>query len=47
LGVIGRVQREGAVIHVLARQLIDLTPLLGRLSAEAGPLIRVESHDFH
>ncbi|WP_316976684.1 error-prone DNA polymerase [Shumkonia mesophila] len=47
LGVVGRVQREGAVIHVLARQLVDLTSLLGRLTAEAGPSIRVESHDFH
>lgn len=47
LGVIGRVQREGLVIHVLARELVDLTPLLGRLGAEAGPPIRAQSHDFH
>jgi len=47
LGVAGRVQREGAVIHVLARELVDLTPLLGRLGAEAGPPIRAQSHDFH
>jgi len=47
LGVAGRVQREGLVIHMLARQLVDLTPLLGRLTAEAGPSIKVESHDFH
>ncbi|MBE0529183.1 MAG: error-prone DNA polymerase [Rhodospirillales bacterium] len=47
LGVIGRVQREGLVIHVLARQLVDLTPLLGKLTADAGPSIKVESHDFH
>ncbi|MDX9859767.1 MAG: error-prone DNA polymerase, partial [Rhodospirillales bacterium] len=35
LGVAGRVQREGAVIHVLARELVDLTSLLGRLTAGA------------
>jgi error-prone DNA polymerase len=33
------VQREGRVVHVLARRLTDLTPLLGRLSTT--------SHDFH
>ncbi|MGH8523175.1 MAG: OB-fold nucleic acid binding domain-containing protein, partial [Gammaproteobacteria bacterium] len=32
LGVIGEVQREGEVVHVLARKLEDHTPLLGRLS---------------
>ncbi len=32
LGVIGEVQREGRVVHVLARTLEDHTPLLGRLS---------------
>ncbi len=32
LGVIGEVQREGAVVHVLAHRLEDHTPLLGRLS---------------
>ncbi|MFH0352253.1 MAG: error-prone DNA polymerase [Chromatiales bacterium] len=32
LGVIGEVQREGSVVHVLARRLEDHTALLGRLS---------------
>ncbi|MGH8581593.1 MAG: error-prone DNA polymerase [Gammaproteobacteria bacterium] len=32
LGVIGEVQREGRVVHVLARTLEDHTRLLGRLS---------------
>jgi len=39
LGVAGEVQREGRVVHVLARRLEDLSPLLGRLSTT--------SHDFH
>ncbi|MGH8568619.1 MAG: OB-fold nucleic acid binding domain-containing protein, partial [Gammaproteobacteria bacterium] len=39
LGVIGEVQREGEVVHVLARKLEDHTDLLGRLSTH--------SRDFH
>ncbi|MGH8569733.1 MAG: OB-fold nucleic acid binding domain-containing protein, partial [Gammaproteobacteria bacterium] len=39
LGVIGEVQREGEVVHVLARRLEDHTHLLGRLSTQ--------SRDFH
>ena len=39
LAVRGQVQREGRVVHVLARHLEDLSPLLGRLSTT--------SHDFH
>jgi error-prone DNA polymerase len=39
LEVAGEVQREGRVVHVLARHLVDLTPLLGRLATT--------SHDFH
>lgn len=39
LAVHGQVQREGLVVHVLARKLEDLSPLLGRLSTT--------SHDFH
>jgi error-prone DNA polymerase len=39
LEVAGEVQREGRVVHVLARRLADLTPLLGRLATA--------SHDFH
>ena len=32
MGVVGRVQREGEVIHLIAEQLIDQTPLLSRLT---------------
>lgn len=32
MGVTGRVQREGEVIHLIAEQLIDQTPLLSRLT---------------
>lgn len=39
LAVSGEVQREGSVVHVLARRLEDLSPMLGRLSTS--------SHDFH
>jgi error-prone DNA polymerase len=39
LAVHGEVQREGIVVHVLARKLEDLSPMLGRLATE--------SHDFH
>ena len=39
LSVRGEVQREGRVVHVLARHLEDLSALLGRLSTT--------SHDFH
>jgi len=39
IAVRGQVQREGRVVHVLARHLEDLSPLLGRLATA--------SHDFH
>jgi error-prone DNA polymerase len=39
LSVRGEVQREGRVVHVLARRLEDLSALLGRLATT--------SHDFH
>jgi len=39
LGVQGRVEREGDVVHVLAGRLTDLTPLLGELPTR--------SRDFH
>ena len=39
LGVQGRVQREGQVIHVIAHHLKDYTAMLGRLATR--------SRDFH
>ena len=39
LAVHGEVQREGLVVHVLARRLEDMSALLGRLATS--------SHDFH
>jgi len=39
LAVQGEVQRQGSVVHVLARRLEDLSPMLGRLATS--------SHDFH
>jgi len=39
LVVSGEVQREGRVVHILARSLEDLSPMLGRLATS--------SHDFH
>jgi error-prone DNA polymerase len=39
LGVYGRIEREGSVVHVLAGRLVDLTPMLGALPTR--------SRDFH
>jgi error-prone DNA polymerase len=39
LAVGGQVQKQGLVVHVLARRFEDLSPLLGEL--------RTSSHDFH
>ena len=39
LGVEGRIQREGEIIHLVARRLFDHTPLLGKLAPA--------SRDFH
>ncbi len=39
LGVYGRVEREGEVVHLIAGRLVDLTPLLGSLPTR--------SRDFH
>ena len=50
LGVQGRVQREGIVIHVTAEKLFDLTPALSSLTAPTGSArqpIAVKSRDFH
>jgi error-prone DNA polymerase len=33
LGVLGTWQREGDVRNLIARRLVDLTPMLGRLAA--------------
>jgi len=46
MGVVGRVQCEGLVIHVVADQLIDLSHLLGEMAAGApappSPLARAD-----
>jgi error-prone DNA polymerase len=39
LGVYGQLQREGRVVHLLARRLVDLSPWLGKLAST--------SRDFH
>ncbi|MDQ6620594.1 MAG: error-prone DNA polymerase [Pseudomonadota bacterium] len=39
MGVYGTVERDGAVVHVIAGRLLDLSPLLGGLE--------VRSRDFH
>jgi error-prone DNA polymerase len=39
LAVTGEVQREGEVLHLIARRLTDRTPMLGELT--------VASRDFH
>ena len=49
LGVEGRVQREGRVIHVVTDRLFDRTPILRRLEAETtgGAGLKITSRDFH
>ena len=39
LGVYGQLQKEGAVVHLVARRLVDLSAWLGRLETS--------SRDFH
>jgi error-prone DNA polymerase len=39
MAVYGKVEREGAVVHLIAGHLVDLSPMLGALSAK--------SRDFH
>lgn len=39
LGVMGQVQKQGLVVHVIARRFQDLTAMLGSL--------KTSSHDFH
>jgi len=41
IGVEGPIQKEGPIIHVMARSLYDLS-----VESPAGRL-KVESHDFH
>ena len=37
LGVYGQVQREGDVIHVIAKRLTDLSPMLSKLGERSAP----------
>ena len=39
LGVFGQVQRDGAVVHLVAKRLVDISPWLGKLGTR--------SRDFH
>jgi error-prone DNA polymerase len=54
IGVDGRVQRQGAVVHVLAERLVTLDPLLAEMGARMTPnraadeaRFEVSSRDFH
>jgi len=53
IGISGSVQREGAVVHILAERLWDLDPVLGDLTADLAPSradeakFEVYSRDFH
>jgi hypothetical protein len=49
LGCIGRVQREGLVVHVVAERLIDLSPMLKQVGANEGGVghaVKVPTRDF-
>lgn len=37
LGLYGQVQREGEVVHIIAKKLVDLSPLLSSLSGRSAP----------
>jgi error-prone DNA polymerase len=47
LAVEGVIQREGQVVHLLARRLEDHSPLLKHLQGEAPGTLRVRCRDFH
>lgn len=54
IGVEGRVQRQGVVVHVLAERLVTLDPLLAEMGARMTPnraadeaRFEVSSRDFH
>ena len=47
LAVEGVIQREGLVVHLLARRLMDHSLLLEHLGGEASGTLRVRSRDFH
>ncbi len=47
LAVEGVIQREGLVVHLLARRLEDHSRLLGHLRGKAQGALRVRSRDFH
>ena len=49
LGLVGRVQRQQAVIHVIAESLFNLNGFLRYIGANAGTdgNIRMKSRDFH
>ena len=43
LGVLGVVQREGEVVHLIAKRLVDHSELLGRLPTDSRPAARKSS----
>ena len=45
IAVDGRLQSQSGVIHIVAERLLDLTPLLGLLSADAGDLEALANAD--
>jgi error-prone DNA polymerase len=47
LGVEGVIEREGRVVHLIARRLEDHSGLLARLKGRAPADLRVRSRDFH
>jgi error-prone DNA polymerase len=47
VSVRGRVQSESNVMHLIAEELIDLTPLLARLDAETPESVMPRGRNFH
>jgi DNA polymerase III alpha subunit len=47
VSVRGRVQSESNVIHLIAEELTDLTPLLRNLDAETPEAVMPKGRNFH
>jgi len=47
MGIVGRVQREGAITHFIAEKLVNCDQYLVKLQPETGEAITPKSRDFH
>ena len=51
IGVTGKIQKEGEVIHVISERIVDLTPLLATIENNGNlddvASMRLRSRNFH